>query len=143
MRSRTSGAALSGTQPTRRSRDYFTLTGYTSNPRPVQEPNPTIVYATSSEGGYKVVADQCDEAFIQCTPGKNEKRYLAGALNNRTGRLTWVEGERKTSALFIALVDHLAIIGEHLWHSVLASYFVGALTVTPTDRCQTHFFVTH
>jgi transposase len=41
------------------------------------------------------------------TPGKNEKRYLAGALNARTGRLAWVEGERKTSELFIALVDHL------------------------------------
>ena len=42
------------------------------------------------------------------TPGKNEKRYLAGALNARTGRLAWVEGARKTSALFIDLVDHLA-----------------------------------
>lgn len=41
------------------------------------------------------------------TPGKNEKRYVAGALNTRTGRLSWVEGERKTSALFIDLVDHL------------------------------------
>lgn len=41
------------------------------------------------------------------TPGKNEKRYLAGALNAKTGRLAWVEGDRKTSALFIALVDHL------------------------------------
>jgi len=35
------------------------------------------------------------------TPGKNQKRYLAGALNARTGRLTWVEAERKNSALFI------------------------------------------
>jgi len=35
------------------------------------------------------------------TPGKNQKRYLAGALNARTGRLTWVEGERKNSELFI------------------------------------------
>jgi transposase len=35
------------------------------------------------------------------TPGKNEKRYLAGALNARTGRLTWVEAERKNSLLFI------------------------------------------
>jgi transposase len=42
------------------------------------------------------------------TPGKNEKRYLAGALNTATGRLDWVEGARKTSDLFIALVDHLA-----------------------------------
>ena len=38
------------------------------------------------------------------TPGKNEKRYLAGALNASTGRLSWVEGERKTSDLFILLL---------------------------------------
>jgi len=41
------------------------------------------------------------------TPGQNQKRYLAGALNHATGRLAWVEGPRKTSALVIALVDHL------------------------------------
>jgi transposase len=41
------------------------------------------------------------------TPGQNQKRYLAGALNHVTGRLTWVEGPRKTSALVIALIDHL------------------------------------
>lgn len=35
------------------------------------------------------------------TPGKNQKRYLAGALNARTGRLTWVEADRKDSTLFI------------------------------------------
>jgi transposase len=35
------------------------------------------------------------------TPGKNQKRYLAGALNARTGRLTWVEWDRKDSTLFI------------------------------------------
>ena len=44
------------------------------------------------------------------TPGKNVKRYLAGALNPKTGELIWVEGERKTSFLFIqflwALVTH-------------------------------------
>jgi transposase len=41
------------------------------------------------------------------TPGKNVKRYVAGALDVRTGRLHWVEGERKTSALFIALLNRL------------------------------------
>jgi transposase len=41
------------------------------------------------------------------TPGKNVKRYLAGALDARSGQLLWVEGERKTSALFIALLNHL------------------------------------
>jgi transposase len=35
------------------------------------------------------------------TPGKNEKRYLAGALNARTGRLTWVEADHKNSDLFL------------------------------------------
>ena len=35
------------------------------------------------------------------TPGKNQKRYLAGALNAKTGRLTWVEADRKNSQLFI------------------------------------------
>ncbi|RKH71414.1 IS630 family transposase, partial [Corallococcus sp. AB032C] len=38
------------------------------------------------------------------TPGNNQKRYVAGALNSRTDELTWVKGERKTSALFIELV---------------------------------------
>lgn len=35
------------------------------------------------------------------TPGKNQKRYLAGALNARTGRLTWVAADYKNSQLFI------------------------------------------
>jgi transposase len=41
------------------------------------------------------------------TPGKNVKRYLAGALDARSGQVFWVEGERKTSALFIALLNQL------------------------------------
>ena len=35
------------------------------------------------------------------------KRYLAVALDVRTGQVVWVEGERKTNALFIALLDQL------------------------------------
>lgn len=42
------------------------------------------------------------------TPGQNVKRYLAGALDVCTGTLVWVEGERKASALFIALLTKLA-----------------------------------
>ena len=41
------------------------------------------------------------------TPGQNMKRYLAGALDVRTGLVTWVEGESKASALFIALLQQL------------------------------------
>jgi transposase len=43
------------------------------------------------------------------TPGKNEKRYLAGAQNVRTGELIWVEGERKTSLLFLRLLWELVM----------------------------------
>ncbi|AFE05853.1 IS630 family transposase [Corallococcus coralloides DSM 2259] len=38
------------------------------------------------------------------TPGNNQKRYVAGALDASTARMTWVQGEKKTSALFIDLV---------------------------------------
>jgi putative transposase len=41
------------------------------------------------------------------TPGKNQKRYLAGALHARTGRVNYVEGMRKNTDLFLCLLDHL------------------------------------
>jgi len=41
------------------------------------------------------------------TPGKNQKRYLAGAQDVRTGELIWVEGEKKNSLLFIHLLWEL------------------------------------
>jgi len=49
----------------------------------------------------------CGQQKMAITPGKNEKRYLAGALDARTGRLTWVEFPRKTSDLFILLLGKL------------------------------------
>jgi len=41
------------------------------------------------------------------TPGQNEKRYLAGALNAATRELTVVEAGHKNSVLFIALLKAL------------------------------------
>jgi transposase len=41
------------------------------------------------------------------TPGKNQKNFIAGALNARTGQLTWVQGDRKNSVLFIELLGEL------------------------------------
>ncbi|SRR5579885_1466863 len=38
------------------------------------------------------------------TPGKNRKRYLAGALEARSGELLWVSGAQKDSWLFIRLL---------------------------------------
>jgi transposase len=48
------------------------------------------------------------------TPGKNEKRYLAGAQDTQTGEVTSVEGERKTSLLFVDLLWRLV---EHYPHA--------------------------
>lgn len=41
------------------------------------------------------------------TPGQNQKRYLAGALHARTGKVLWSEGPRKNTDLFLALLEHL------------------------------------
>lgn len=46
---------------------------------------------------------------IVVTPGKNEKHYVAGALHVETKRLTWVESDRKRSALFCDLLDRLLV----------------------------------
>jgi transposase len=58
------------------------------------------------------------------TPGQNEKRYLAGALDVRTGVLVWVEGERKTSYLFLDLLDALRkqYPKERCIHLILDNY---------------------
>ena len=58
------------------------------------------------------------------TPGKNQKRYLAGALHFKTGRLIWVEGASKSSALFIKLVDELLLTyrGLTTLHIVLDNF---------------------
>ena len=44
---------------------------------------------------------------VVLTPGKNVKRYVAGALNARSGKVVHVVAERKNSELFLALVDAL------------------------------------
>ncbi len=59
--------------------------------------NPKIGYDWMGHGQQKEVK----------TPGKNVKRYLAGALDVRTGQLHWVEGEKKDSWLFVELLGKL------------------------------------
>lgn len=41
------------------------------------------------------------------TPGQNQRRYLAGALNHLTGRVVSCIGEGKTAGLFLALLEVL------------------------------------
>ena len=82
------------------------------------------------------------------TPGQNQKRYLAGALNAVSGRIAWVEGPRKTSALFVSLVDHLltrAYSHCKTIHIVLDNFrihtsrAVEAAKLRWGDRVQLHF----
>jgi transposase len=42
------------------------------------------------------------------TPGQNQKYYLAGALNPKTGEMLWAGHERKNSQLFLVLMRKLA-----------------------------------
>jgi transposase len=41
------------------------------------------------------------------TPGQNQKHYLAGALEPKSGRIVYCTSLRKTNALFRTLLDHL------------------------------------
>jgi putative transposase len=66
------------------------------------------------------------------TPGQNAKWYLAGALDARTGELTWVDGPRKNSALFIALLEQLCRRYTHakVIHVILDNYRIHSSRIT-------------
>jgi hypothetical protein len=49
----------------------------------------TLIHITTFNFGKYGLAGK--QKYVR-TPGCNEKRYLAGALNPKTGKLTWVEG---------------------------------------------------
>jgi transposase len=59
--------------------------------------NPKIGWDWMAQGQQKEVR----------TPGKNRKRYLAGALDARSGELLWVSAAHKDSWLFIRLLVRL------------------------------------
>ncbi len=73
------------------------------------------------------------------TPGQNQKRYIAGALNATTRTLTWVAGNRKNSDLFCQLVWRL--VGEHRTarrvHIILDNYIIHSSRIT--RRCVAEF----
>lgn len=81
------------------------------------------------------------------TPGVNQKHYLAGALNARTGRLTWVEGDSKDSELFIRLVFQLGRVYPkarriHLIldnYSIHKSQFTKLVIASCEGRVRLHF----
>lgn len=60
------------------------------------------------------------------TPGKNVKRYLAGAMDATTDRVMWVKGERKNSRLFIDLLRKLLVeyADKQVIHVVLDNFII-------------------
>jgi transposase len=60
------------------------------------------------------------------TPGKNIKRYLAGALDAQSDRVIWVKGERKNSRLFIELLKKLLKVyaDKAVIHVVLDNFII-------------------
>jgi transposase len=90
----------------------------------------------------------CGQQKEAWTPGKNVKRYLAGALDVRSGLLIWVEGERKTSYLFLDLLD--ALCKRHprarRLHLILDNYRIHSSTIVQAalggylaGKVQLHF----
>ncbi len=81
------------------------------------------------------------------TPGVNKKRYLAGALNAHTGKLTWVEGESKDSELFVRLIFALGRTYPDAprIHLILDNYgihksrFTRAIRASCDGRVRFHF----
>jgi transposase len=81
------------------------------------------------------------------TPGQNEKRYLAGAQNARTGELHWVESSQKNSYLFWDLLYTLtkAYAKATVIHVILDNYsihssnIIGVALANFASRVRLHF----
>lgn len=80
------------------------------------------------------------------TPGKNQKRYLAGALHVRTGRVQWVSAMHKRSGLFIDLLHHLRRVYSRakMIHVIVDNYSIHdsrqtRLAVAAMPNVRLHF----
>lgn len=65
------------------------------------------------------------------TPGQNEKRYLAGAVDVRTGEIHWVEAVKKDAWLFLDLLKRLTVVyaQARLIHVILDNYKIHSSTI--------------
>lgn len=81
------------------------------------------------------------------TPGKNEKRYLAGAQDVRTGEIHWVEAKQKNSYLFWDLLYTLTKVYAQATtiHVILDNYgihssnIIGVALANFASRVRLHF----
>jgi transposase len=90
----------------------------------------------------------CGQQKEVITPGKNVKRYLAGAQDVRTGELIWVEGHKKNTLLFIWLLWELVTRYPHASaiHVILDNYSIHhtqqvqvSLATEQGQRIRLHF----
>jgi transposase len=81
------------------------------------------------------------------TPGQNEKRYLAGAKDVRTGEIHWVEAKQKNSYLFWDLLYALTKVYTQATtiHVILDNYgihssnIIGVALANFASRVRLHF----
>ncbi len=81
------------------------------------------------------------------TPGQNEKRYLAGAKDVRTGEIHWVEGKTKNSWLFWDLLCKLTKVyaNAKVIHVILDNFGIHSSKITMValsnfaSRVRLHF----
>ena len=66
------------------------------------------------------------------TPGQNVKHYFAGAMDAQTGRVIWVEGDRKRGALFMELLKKLdkQYANKRVIHIILDNYIIHSSKIT-------------
>ena len=74
----------------------------------------------------------CGEQFEIETPGKNQKRFVFGGLNTKTGHLVWLCSERKNSAVFIKWLELLrrAYRRYRVIHVVCDNYVIHKSKIT-------------
>lgn len=66
------------------------------------------------------------------TPGQNVKHYVAGAMDAKTDRIVYVEGDRKRSALFIDMLKKLDRVcaDKKVIHVILDNYSIHSSKIT-------------
>jgi transposase len=80
------------------------------------------------------------------TPGKNQKAYIAGALDARDGTLVWTGADQKNSLLFVQLLSELAkhYADAKRIHVILDNYGIHSShetrrAIRQLQRIQLHF----
>jgi transposase len=81
------------------------------------------------------------------TPGQNEKRYLAGALDVRTKEVHWVRASKKDAWLFLDLLKKLTVVypRARVIHVILDNYkihksnIIGIALANFASKVRLHF----